>query len=86
MTKKQIDEAMAADLEEKSEEKTGSGYECFHCGQSAVFWRGDFTFEDYGIEGEGLIHVCECGNCGAEIEYYIRDDEEQEAQDDKKTI
>jgi len=58
-----------------------SGYQCFHCLHNTVFWCGDFSFEDYGLEGEGLIHVCQCGNCGAEIEYYINLEEETE--DDK---
>ena len=43
-------------------------YQCFHCLSDGVCWDGDFTFEDYGLEGEGLIHVCHCSNCGAEIE------------------
>ena len=47
-------------------------YECFHCGERAVIWDADFSFEDDGLEGEGIIHVCHCTNCGAEIEYYIR--------------
>ncbi len=46
-------------------------YECFHCCEKAVIWDADFTFEDYGYEGDGLIHVCHCTNCGAEIEYRI---------------
>ena len=46
-------------------------YECFHCGKKAVIWDNDFTFEDYGEEGEGIIHVCHCTNCGAEIEYMV---------------
>ena len=46
-------------------------YQCFHCGQQSVIWDNDFMFEDYGYDGEGLIHVCHCMNCGAEIEYRI---------------
>ena len=51
-------------------------YECFHCGQKAVIWDSDFSFEDYGYDGEGIIHVCHCTHCGAEIEYKIAIDEE----------
>lgn len=51
-------------------------YECFHCGQRAVIWDADFTFEDFGHEGEGIVHVCHCANCGAEIEYRIALDKE----------
>ena len=46
-------------------------YECFHCGCKSVIWDADFDFEDYGYEGEGIIHVCHCTNCGAEITYVI---------------
>lgn len=52
--------------------KTDRGsYECFHCGENSVIWDADFSFEDYGLEGDGIIHVCHCTNCGARIEYYI---------------
>lgn len=30
-----------------------------------------------GYEGEGLVHICHCTNCGAEIEYSIADKEEK---------
>lgn len=46
-------------------------YECFHCGQKSVFWENDFDFEDYGLEGEGIVHICHCSNCNADIEYYV---------------
>ena len=46
-------------------------YECFHCGEKSVIWDGDFSFEDYGEEGEGIIHECHCENCGARITYRI---------------
>ena len=47
-------------------------FECFHCLARAVIWDADFTFEDFGYEGEGIVHVCHCSNCGAEILYNIR--------------
>lgn len=46
-------------------------YECFHYGLRAVIWDCDYDFEDYGYEGEGIVHACHCSNCGAEIEYRI---------------
>ena len=45
-------------------------YQCFHCLENSVIWNADFDFSDYGIEGEGVVHVCHCSNCGAYIEYY----------------
>lgn len=50
-------------------------YECFHCGARAVIWDADFSFEDFGYEydgiEDGIVHICHCDNCGAEIEYRI---------------
>ncbi len=53
-------------------------YECFHCGCRAVVWDADFDFEDYGLEGEGIVQECHCINCGAEIIYCISTDNEGE--------
>lgn len=46
-------------------------YECFHCGHRAVIWDSDFSFEDCGYDGEGIVQFCHCTHCGAEIEYRI---------------
>lgn len=45
-------------------------YECFHCCQKTVVWDADFDFSDFGLDGEGVVHVCHCTNCGARIEVY----------------
>ena len=62
-------------------------YECFHCGQRSVYWQNDFTFGDYGYEGEGIVHVCHCGNCGADIEYYVpyNNNDDDNTNDNKET-
>ena len=46
-------------------------YTCYHCGADAVVQDSDFTFEDYNYEGDGLVCVYHCNNCGAYIEYKI---------------
>lgn len=61
-------------------DKTNSNFNCFHCGSYSVHWDADFDFDDYGYEGEGVVHVCRCGNCGAEIEYRVRIDDTEEDQ------
>lgn len=53
-------------------------YECFHCGSRSVIWDADFDFEDYGLEGSGVVHACHCCNCGARIEYYVGEEEDGE--------
>ncbi len=55
-------------------------YECFHCGCKSVIWDSDFSFEDYCLEGNGIIHECHCTNCGAMITYMIPDDYDDEVE------
>lgn len=31
-------------------------YQCFHCLANSVIWDSDFTFEDLGYEGDGIVH------------------------------
>ena len=53
-------------------------YECFHCLQRTVIWDCDFDFEDFGYDGEGIVQVLHCTHCGAQIEYRISFEEEEE--------
>lgn len=58
-------------------------FECFHCLQRSVVWDNDYNPEDVGYDGEGVVHMLHCSNCGAMIEYVIIDeiineDEEEE--------
>ena len=62
-------------------------YQCFNCLNDSVIWDSDFSFEDYGIEGDGIVHVCHCSACNALITYYVPCDEEAElAIDDVEAI
>lgn len=53
-------------------------YQCFHCGTNSVIWDADFDFDDMGYEGNGIVHICHCSNCGAEIEYKVKIDNSDE--------
>lgn len=55
-----------------------NGYQCFHCGEYAVGWDADFDFADMMLEGEEIVHMCHCFNCGAQIEYYVPIKEESD--------
>ena len=47
-------------------------YQCFHCLTDSVIWDNDFSAEDYGIDDkDGIVQVLHCTNCGAQIQYYI---------------
>ena len=55
-------------------------YQCFHCLHNSVIWDSDYDFDDYGEEGEGVIHECHCTKCGARITYRVlfnNDDKEK---------
>lgn len=45
--------------------------ECWHC-NSKLIWQNDFMFEDYGVEGDGIVTVLICSNeeCNSIIEVY----------------
>jgi hypothetical protein len=58
--------------------KVNSMYQCFHCLDQSVGWDSDFSYEDFGYEGEGIVHICHCANCGAEIEYRVPLEEPEE--------
>lgn len=53
------------------EQRGKTMYQCFNCLSMSVIWDNDFDFEDFGLDGDGIVHVCHCTNCGAEIYYYV---------------
>ena len=53
---------------------------CWHC-NSEVIWGGDHTYEDYAMEGEGIVSNYSCSNCNAFYLCYIGDENEPSKQD-----
>lgn len=51
-------------------------FECFHCLHKSLVWQSDYSYEDFGYEGEGIVQILHCSNCGAEVEYRIKINEE----------
>ena len=56
---------------------------CWHC-NSEVIWGGDFDFEDYGMDGEGIVSNLTCSNCKAYYECYL--DLEEESNGEKEIV
>lgn len=54
-------------------------FECANCGSRSVYWQVDYSFEDVGSPGEGIVQIFECDNCGAHIEYWIDLNPEEES-------
>ena len=46
---------------------------CYRC-NSELIWGGDFTFEDYHCEGDGIVTNLSCSSCGAYVEVYLPDE------------
>tara|TARA_R110002020_G_scaffold423862_2_gene632993 strand:+ start:1390 stop:1551 length:162 start_codon:yes stop_codon:yes gene_type:complete len=43
---------------------------CYHC-QNDVIWGGDHSFEDYGMDGNGIVTNLSCPKCEAEYLIYL---------------
>ena len=53
---------------------------CFFCG-AKVIWQCDYSFEDFMLEGEGIISTHTCCNCNAVWEGYLPLEEDEDKQD-----
>ena len=52
-------------------------FQCFHCLHQSLIWDNDYSFEDFGYEGDGIVQILHCSNCGAEVEYRINFNKEK---------
>jgi len=43
---------------------------CWHC-KNKLTWRGDFDFEDYSLDGKGIVSNLSCSKCNAYVEVYL---------------
>jgi|TARA_R100000742_G_C4165296_1_gene5439 hypothetical protein len=50
---------------------------CWHC-NSEVIWGGDHDYEDYGMEGEGIVSNLSCSECNAFYLCYLGEEDEEE--------
>ena len=48
---------------------------CWFCGCEMI-WGADFDYEDYGLEGSGVVATLSCPNCDAYCEFYSGDEKE----------
>lgn len=39
---------------------------CWFC-RGELIWNNDFSFEDYGLDGEGIVSVLTCSDCGGNM-------------------
>ena len=57
---------------------------CWHC-KTELIWGGDHTFEDHGMEGEGIVSNLSCPNCSTFVLVYYDIDKENEKHDKNDT-
>jgi hypothetical protein len=50
---------------------------CWHC-RGKVIWGGDHTYEDYGMEGDGIVTNMSCSTCNAEYLIYLGENNDKE--------
>ena len=56
---------------------------CWHC-QSKLIWGGDHTFEDYCLEGDGVVSNLSCSGCDAEVLVYLGEKNAEQKSQTKK--
>ena len=42
---------------------------CWFCREEMI-WGCDFSFDDYGLDGEGIVATLSCPGCNATAEFY----------------
>ena len=56
---------------------------CWHC-KSDVIWGGDHSFEEYDLEGEGIVTNMSCSKCPANYLIYLGDEDDTSKQTKRK--
>lgn len=50
---------------------------CYFCSEGKLIWSSDWNYDEVFGEGEGLVSLWYCCECGAEHQFSKRDDEEE---------
>ena len=46
-------------------------FQCYFCLEDSVIWDSTFSFDDVGLEGDGIVQYYHCTKCGMFIETRI---------------
>lgn len=46
---------------------------CYRC-NTELIWGNDFDYNDYNLEGDGIVTNLSCSKCGAYVEVYLPSD------------
>lgn len=50
---------------------------CWFCGGKMV-WQSDWNYDEIHGEGDGIVAILGCSQCGAEAQFSLRTDKEEE--------
>ena len=50
--------------------------DCWFCGHKLI-WGCDYSLEDFGGEGDGIVAVLHCSNCNADVYCVLNFDDEE---------
>jgi hypothetical protein len=51
--------------------------DCWHC-DSELIWGGDHSYEDFGLDSDGIVSSLSCPKCPTTVEVYYSIDEEED--------
>lgn len=58
---------------------TGNGlFYCPRCGKQSAVWGNDYNFEDYCMDGDGIVTNYTCTECNSDIQVATPFNEENE--------
>ena len=63
------------DCEELRNEEELNMNTCWYCGGELI-WDCDYNYNEVYDDGEGIVTYLHCSNCGALIEYSLKEDTE----------
>lgn len=46
---------------------------CWYC-KTDLIWGGDHSYEDYGLDGDGIVSNFSCPKCEAYVKFYKGED------------
>ena len=44
---------------------------CPYCDEGDIIWGGDHSYEDFGMEGDGIVQNFSCSVCGVSYEVFV---------------
>lgn len=49
---------------------------CWYCG-GQLRWDSDFNYDEVFGEGDGIVSFLTCTNCGAEVQYSLKEENDE---------